>query len=73
MRSSWIRVSPTSIVLTETRGENIETQGRRPWGHKRRYRNYADKSQGPSGALRSWKKERFSPRDFRGNVAIPIL
>ena len=73
MRSSWIRVSPPSNVLTETRGENVEKQGRRPWEDKRRYQSYADTSQGPSGALRSWKKERFSPREFGGNVAIPIL
>ena len=73
MRSSWISVSPPSNVLTETRGENIETQGRRPGEDKRRYQSYADTSQGPSGALRSWKKERFSPREFGGNVAIPIL
>ena len=73
MRSSWIRVNPTSNVLTETGGENTETQGRRLWEDKRRYQSYADTSQGPSGALRSWKKERFSPRDFGGNVAIPML
>ena len=78
MRSSWIRVGPTSNDMCpykrhkrQKRRRHTETQGRRPCEDKGRDWNFAATSHGKTGATRSWRdRERLSPRGSRENVAL---